>query len=566
MHAILDERDKALFTSELDMIEDNVFVVSKSGSGMIVSDCTNDPPKGLRVFGKTEQKTYSGKNLCKITIEDGKVYNGVTFTVNADKSITVNGTPTADIYFNIGVALLEGGIEYKISGCPLFDTWNDAGFYVNATPLSGNVWNRDAESIFVMSDTKEYNCTIQFRKDLVLTNHTFYPMVRLASITDSTYEPYTGGIPSPNPEYPQELVDNQIEEIEVYGANLLDFNVMKKAENSGITVEATGDGSYTFVGTSTTYAINVWFMGGWNSDKVLFTLPAGTYYIHGIALVDGTVALNPKLPSGNAGSVVTFENDVNVTGVRATFAEIGKYYNEKIYPVIARFDGTFPYEPYKPKQSLMVSTPNGLPGIKVADTSLATYTDSEDKMWCCDEKDFERGVYVKRIGKHTINESNVKELQSINEHGIANISVNISMLNLVKSNAKCSHFREQFTTIAETVDGGFLVANETVLYLRFYSDYVSTVEECKEFLRNNVVEFYYILETPIETPLSEEELAQYKALTMNYPNTTMINNSNAHMEVDYVADIKNHIEQNYVTREEAETLLSRVSTIEEVMV
>lgn len=32
-----------------------------------------------------------------------------------------------------------------------------------------------------------------------------YPMLRLASIEDDTYEPYTGGIPSPNPEYPQEI-------------------------------------------------------------------------------------------------------------------------------------------------------------------------------------------------------------------------------------------------------------------------------------------------------------------------------------------------------------------------
>jgi hypothetical protein len=33
----------------------------------------------------------------------------------------------------------------------------------------------------------------------------FKPMIRLASITDGTYEPYTGGIPSPSPAFPQDI-------------------------------------------------------------------------------------------------------------------------------------------------------------------------------------------------------------------------------------------------------------------------------------------------------------------------------------------------------------------------
>ena len=77
---------------------------------------------------------------------------------------------------------------------------------------------------------------------------------------------------------------------------------------------------------------------------------------------------------------------------------------------------------------------------------------------------------------------------------------------------------------------------------------------------------YTLLAEPIETPLSQEELEAYKALHTNYPNTTILNDSNAHMEVKYTADIKNHIEQNYVSKEDAGALLSRVSNIEKHMV
>ena len=44
--------------------------------------------------------------------------------------------------------------------------------------------------------------------------------------------------------------------------------------------------------------------------------------------------------------------------------------------------------------SMTVSTPNGLPGIKV--TSGGNYTDSNGQQWVCDEIDFARGVYIQR--------------------------------------------------------------------------------------------------------------------------------------------------------------------------
>ena len=50
------------------------------------------------------------------------------------------------------------------------------------------------------------------------------------------------------------------------------------------------------------------------------------------------------------------------------------------------------------------------------------------------------------------------------------------------------------------------------------------------------------LANPIETPLSETEIAAYRALHSNYPNTTVLNDAGAHMAVAYTADTKLYID------------------------
>ena len=52
----------------------------------------------------------------------------------------------------------------------------------------------------------------------------------------------------------------------------------------------------------------------------------------------------------------------------------------------------------------------------------------------------------------------------------------------------------------------------------------------------------YLLANPIETPLSETEIAAYRALHTNKPNTTILNDSGAHMAVAYTADTKLYID------------------------
>lgn len=56
-------------------------------------------------------------------------------------------------------------------------------------------------------------------------DETIYPMIQLASSTNESYESYTGGKPSPNPDYPQEIKRVVKPVVKVCGKNLLQPNL-----------------------------------------------------------------------------------------------------------------------------------------------------------------------------------------------------------------------------------------------------------------------------------------------------------------------------------------------------
>ena len=54
-----------------------------------------------------------------------------------------------------------------------------------------------------------------------------------------------------------------------------------------------------------------------------------------------------------------------------------------------------------------------------------------------------------------------------------------------------------------------------------------------------------VLATPIETDLTPEEIAAYKALRTYGPTTVITNDAGAGMEVTYVADTKAYIDKKF---------------------
>ena len=193
------------------------------------------------------------------------------------------------------------------------------------------------------------------------------------------------------------------------------------------------------------------------------------------------------------------------------------------------------YEPYK-GQTITIETPNGLPGIPV--TTGGNYVDADGQRWVCDEIDFAKGVYVKRIQKDVFDGT---ESWSYYNSG-NNPCFTTTTQPATRNAAMSSHFKHSnypYTLSSEKT--GFFGWDSSNKYL-YFSSAEASVANWKAWLATNHVTVIYELATPIETPLSEEELAAYAALRTYRENTTVSNDAGAWMDIEYVMDAKKYID------------------------
>lgn len=136
-----------------------------------------------RTLGYT--KSYNSLDNTASTITK----NGLTFTVNSDKSVTVVGTPTADTYIIINTYTEEQG-QHILSGCP--SGGSASGYRLYCYNVSTNITiNTDLGegAEFTLDENLEIGVSILVKSGTVM-NHTFYPMIRPADIEDDTYMAY----------------------------------------------------------------------------------------------------------------------------------------------------------------------------------------------------------------------------------------------------------------------------------------------------------------------------------------------------------------------------------------
>lgn len=124
---------------------------------------------------KDVEKVVVAKSPNLINFKDQKTQtiNGITFTVNEDGSVMVNGTATADAYlWNFGSATLSVG-TYTASGCPEGGARYTYAFVgTNWVPM--DVGNGDT---FTVDEYTTRQLAIYIRKGITVENLTFYPML-----------------------------------------------------------------------------------------------------------------------------------------------------------------------------------------------------------------------------------------------------------------------------------------------------------------------------------------------------------------------------------------------------
>ena len=182
----------------------DAIVETAQGETVILTDSSDKLFEGLRVFGKSTQRTTTGAQLLSIKQEDVANKDGLSAKVNVDGGITVTGTPDKQYATIYGKDIILSPGKYYLNGGN-----GSAGAVLlkaRITFSDGSSKNCANGSFEVTPDTKSVSILIQYESATIQSvNYTIYPMLNKGE-TALPFEPYTGGKPSPSPEYPQGIV------------------------------------------------------------------------------------------------------------------------------------------------------------------------------------------------------------------------------------------------------------------------------------------------------------------------------------------------------------------------
>ena len=357
---------------------------------------------------------------------------------------------------------------------------------------------------------------------------------------DCIYEPYTGGKPSPSPEYPQEIKSaGQSGEIgvTVTGTNLLPFEVGQKGDE----FEAFADGVQVDVDRKTDiYAV------GRNNGNVesgydeFALMTAGKYYIYSdtrdVYLYVVVWRKGRNVVLGYSIEGVAKQIEIMDGDKFRIFLRIVGAFKGKVKAMITRIPvNATSYEPYKPAQTLIIPTPNGLPGVPTIDNG--NYTDASGQQWLCDEVDLKRGVYVQNVVFAEFG----KGITSLTKNsGVSSKNiVSAYFFSIPRKRAKTRHTIMsnclRFVANVSSGNPAYVISNESqteAMYVSIPAELYENDDQMLNLLAEKKVKILYAT-YPTERPLSTEELEKYRSLRTYSPTTTVINDAGAGMSVGY---------------------------------
>ena len=531
---------------DLRQTKAGAIINSARGERIAVGDSADAFFEGLKLFGKSEQVQTKGYQLFDASEVKTASMGGATVTANNDGSYTVSGTGslTKDFWIGGGYSHDEVLKLFKVGQLTVSAKATMPKVYVSLSGSKGKHFEIYAgETVDITKEMLEdTNLSAGFGfyggtgKGII--TGTVKPMLYQSG--DGTWEPFTGGKPSPSMEYkqdPESSGDGGTIGIGVCSANLY--------SEGNVSI---GDVKYTdFISWTGESEMFVSFYAKANSVDGALNIAIDYYDANkaklggnGWSYQCGNTFAKYSVSFTGIGDAGTNKNvdlrDVRFFKARFRIGNSATTHIDYKDIVISDSEGV-EFTGYQPPQILSLSTPNGLLGLPV--DSGGNYTDNSGQQWICNEMDFKRGKYVQRVKKVVFNGSEDWNLQSISQKGFANFYVrNLSGIR-ANSNVLSNQFRNQTTLISETTEEG--IANLTTLYVRIDKTKADNANKFKEILKTNNLEICYQLATPIETDIPEETMTAYRKLYTNYPTTVIQNDSGAGMEVEYVADTKQFI-------------------------
>ena len=514
-----------------------------SGESIVLTDGAEEKLLDFGMQGKTEQLTTEGKNLfdidefLKLPLEQFSNYG------NARVLIITLKPNTAYTMHTDNTGSLTG--EVDVSRSLYFTSVDDMMLDGNTTGVF------KGHNITKTSDeTGKLKIVLIDRKNAIpIVNKEKYVMLAEGS-TALPYEPYTGGKPSPSVEYPQEIVSagkydevsgKYVIDVSVTGKNLVppELDFVPFGNNDPKTIEFDPKtNSYKLITRPDNFNQVTCY--------VKFNLKKGIYTITRKIKIDGVDITNPQglqimdadtkklLYSMHGGMNRKFElkKDTNVLINLGHFTE--KTQKEAILCEVQleKSDASTPYEPYHEPQTLQlqlekpltkwdrIEKRDGVWGV-VHKSKEVVFNGSEDEVW----------------RNQTDSSGNTQFYTDLKDCPIKHVSDFVD-------NFYCDKFTKSSKAsgdiaIGEVRYGSFGAAFAPVFKPKHE---VGTLLLWRDLLKENPITILYETNSEEFVPLPQETQTALNALHTYYPTTVMSNSEDCEMEVTYVCDTKNYID------------------------
>lgn len=480
-----------------------------------VDDAYEAPLQNLKLYGKSTQASTSGAQ--KIDVSN------VTDRVDTTHELTDTGlTVTGQYYVTVANVDVPPNTDMYISYVKSGSGVNQVSVYkARSVTASDRIYSSGGTGgTFNTGDNSQVDILFYSGYGSSSSSSTYNDVMLCEGTSAKPYEPYTGGAPSPSPDYPQEIT--KIEEVDclITGRNIFDYqSIVDEATDAGFSTNAvleekegrnclkvdTGDANFRKLrflkgrfkeNTQYKFSITGYYEGTSTNQGLRVQL----YY------TDGSLKYGAFIQSNSFSNIeILSASDKTIDYISFSFGDINTGWIDLDTSYIVELSqDTGEYEPY---QSQHVQFTPPAPLYSLLDGSVADYVDVA------------RGKYVYQLADVTFDGSEDEGWGEYNSENLGYKGVLIQRLDMKVANRQ-SGFCDKLGIATHPGGGG---VNLYSVWLGVYNNYIyipyantlagtTSAAEFKTWLATNNLRFVYPLATATEQDIPAETLEALQAL------------------------------------------------------
>ena len=500
-------------TISADIVPDDYFTAgaetSGSGSTLLLDNTISAKLANAQLNGDTTQQTYTGKNkvdFTTITYSSANSGTGTredgTFTVTSSESgasgirfvqTDLQLSPNTTYTFSAKVVSLTSAIGSYVA---VAANMSEGGLFINGSYAFAG---QTSSVTFTTPSSIESNASIRLYTGGANTTTVFTDVQLELGSTSTSYEPYVGGITSPNPDYPQTVnVVTGSQNISVCGKNLMPLSAVSvnnntrqtnfKIDLAAGTYTASFDLDSFTLGTNTSFGV---LMSLTDSDNV----QVGDIELTNISSSTSTGRKTATFTiSGSASSLHTSNIRINLTnynnGARAELSNI-------------QIEAGSPATAYSPYQNEKYT-------VDLGSIKLCKIGDYQDYIYKSDND-----WYVHKETGETIYTGSAEETWDLHSVGSSVFKTRIlDMMGQDNQQKIAPLFCDYYTPTAYAVitnsnywpDYGVAGRTAAVSGIAIRNKDCADAADFKTWLSTNNTTVYYVLATPTDTKITDTAL------------------------------------------------------------